>query len=166
MKGIISYLMLISVLIAAVCSFSAPSESFAMDPNVLVGRWRVEYEDGKTGWLTLRPRDNHGHLTGRLYVPKSIIDYPPNQKRRGRDYNNNVFASTPGTINLGMEFTLYHESHPNPRSGQGFYICSLVADGVVTCRTLNSEKGGRILRYPGTGFPFQFMGSGNFTATK
>jgi hypothetical protein len=57
-----------------------------LSPNDLVGRWKVEFEDGKTGWLTLEPPDNTGWLPGRMFVAKAVVDYPPNQKRPGMDY--------------------------------------------------------------------------------
>ncbi|MGA9349199.1 MAG: hypothetical protein WBW48_10400 [Anaerolineae bacterium] len=137
-----------------------------LSSNDLVGRWKVEFEDGKTGWLTLEPRDNYGQLPGRMFVAKAVVDYPPNQKRPGMDYNNNVFAIASDTFELGSDFGLYHECHPNPRSGEGTWVCSLVAEGVMVCKTITSEQGGDIMQYPGVGYPFQFMGSGNFTATK
>lgn len=162
-RFILSCILCFMVSVIAI-SLNCETASAAMNPNVLVGKWRVEFDDGKTGWLTLQPRDNHGHLPGRLYIPKSTVDYPPGKKRRGINYNNNIFISTPTSIDLGQEFQLWHQSTPS--SGQGMFHCSLVADGVLVGRTLLCEDGGKIMKYPGTGYPFQFMGSGNFTATK
>jgi hypothetical protein len=134
------------------------------DPNTLTGRWRVRFEDGKDGWMQLEPRDAHGHMPGRLFIPNSVIDYPPNSKRVGRDYDHEIRldVSDPGHMGSGK----YSMFHWHGSSGQGMFHWGLVADGVIHAKTLICEDGGKIMQYPGTGYPFQFMGGGEFTATR
>jgi len=156
--------LLLSFVLGVVLFIPINTVSAAYDSSILAGRWNVNFDDGKTGWLTLGAREQSGYIPGRLFAARAIIEYPPGTKRTGVDYNNGVtpFPVQP-TIELGDSFGLSHEV--SPRNGQGMHTCQLVAINVLICKTNLSEQGGRIMQYPG-GYPFQFMGSGNFTATK
>ena len=135
------------------------------NPNVLVGRWTIAFEDGKRGWLQLGPRNEYGNMPGHMFIPNSVIDYPPSGKRTGRDYDNDVGLAIgdPATIGANM-YSLVHWKSAN--AGTGMFHMGLVADGVMSATTLICENGGKIMHYPGTGYPFQFMGSGDFIATR
>lgn len=134
------------------------------DPNTLVGRWRIRFEDGKDGWMQLEAPNAHGQMPGWMFIPNSVIDYPPNSKRVGRDYDNAIRLAVgdPGTMGT-KKYSLYHWRQ---NSGTGMFSWGLVAAGVIHAKTLLCEDGGKIMQYPGTGYPFQFMGNGDFTATR
>jgi hypothetical protein len=146
-----------------------------MDPNILARNWHMKFDDGNTGVVTLRPREPvTAQMVGRMFVPKAMIAYPPQTKLTGLDYNYPVFVEIGmawQTIELGHPFAIEHEEHSNPfyasgkmlSSGSLLFDCQLVADDMFIGHTLFCEKEGKT--YNGAGYPFQFMGSGEFIAT-